>query len=122
MVRPAGLGTVRAEPERRGATLPDGQAVTNQRALRVGSRPAGLEPATPGLEDRLRKFLNDADLRGSVRFDATTLVATFPSVVERCGFSRQRNLHFSLHFIYSSFRQPYCRKSSSAAIASVIFK
>ena len=48
LARPAGLGTVRGERER-AATLPEGRASAAS-SRSEEARPAGLEPATPGLE------------------------------------------------------------------------
>jgi hypothetical protein len=47
--RPAGLGTARDERERVAALPEDGRA---QFLAKREARPAGLEPATPGLEGR----------------------------------------------------------------------
>jgi hypothetical protein len=57
MARPAGLGTSRGERER-AAMLPEGGLAPGP-AKRV-TRPAGLEPATPGLEGRLYKPTRDS--------------------------------------------------------------
>ena len=54
---------------------PDFCAIENRMLRNVASlaRPAGIEPATPGLEDGANKLLKREDLRGAARL----LVATF---------------------------------------------
>ena len=56
---------------------------------REEARPAGLEPATPGLEDRSSQLLKDADFHGAVRLPVAAFAARALKPVESCGFRVQ---------------------------------